>query len=130
MALDPNDIPHNAYAPFGRLVFSARSIPYCGAEERGQKYTIEYHIREIPGRSQKSTWITEIAFDFGFFCDPGALPSATERLEQSKLPCACDGVGSILCGQLEKEAADVFLDGGEGNHQAFSDLLIGRTLGE
>ncbi|GCE23622.1 hypothetical protein KDK_74220 [Dictyobacter kobayashii] len=81
VALDPNDIPHNAYAPFERLVFSARSILYYGAGERGQKYTIEYHIREILGRSQKYTWITEIAFDLGFFCDPGAVPSARERLE-------------------------------------------------
>src|SRR5579884_2954747 len=112
MSLDPNDIPHNAYSPCGRLVFSARSIPYGGTEERGPKV----HYRVPYSRDIRK--------------EPGTLPSAAEGLEQCKLPCASYGMGSVLSSQFEEEAADVFLDGGERNHQAFGDLMIGCTVGK
>jgi hypothetical protein len=39
-------------------------------------------------------------------------------------------MGSVLRCQLQKEAADMFLDRREGNHQVVGDLLIGRPLGK
>jgi hypothetical protein len=39
-------------------------------------------------------------------------------------------MGSILRCQLQQEAADMFLDRREGNHQVVSDLPIGSPLGE
>ena len=37
-------------------------------------------------------------------------------------------MGSILSFQLQQEAADMFLDCGERDHQAAGNLLVGGTL--
>src|SRR5215813_14916534 len=68
----------------------------------------------------------------GFRLQEGVFGSAGEAGlgDQPELAGAGGGLGAVGRAELAEQVGDVFLDGGEGDHEVVGDLLVGCAGGE
>ncbi len=133
VSLHPNDISHTLVLPSDDVSSSKKkdTLRAGGTQSpKGyQKDTFESG-EEQPGEgSQKDTM-----HDGLHRRDPGhAAPLGDARggrSEQRERACPCNGLRAIRCSQLAQDTGDMFLGGGERDHQLPGNLLVGGALGQ